>query len=80
MVLTMPEVLSLTQTVPRGQLEPLAVDENGFRFLIGDASLSSVSIWRLEKRNLIKRVPGIRRRLFTVQSVRDFIAGKVGAA
>lgn len=55
------------------------MDENGFRHLIGDLSLSSVSIWRLEKRGMIKRVPGIRRRLFTIQSVRDFIAGRTAS-
>jgi hypothetical protein len=70
---------STSPAVTRG-LEPLAVDENGFRHLIGNPSLSSVSIWRLEKRGLIKRVPGIKARLFTVESVRSFIAGSNCAA
>lgn len=59
----------------RGNLEPLAVDDDGVRFLIGDPDLSAVTIWRLEKRGLLKRVPGIRRRLFTVKSIRDYVAG-----
>jgi hypothetical protein len=75
----MSETLSVPQTAPQG-LAPLAVDENGFRFLIGDPSISSVTIWRLEKRGLLKRVPGIRRKLFTVDSVRAFIAGRTVAA
>jgi hypothetical protein len=64
----------------RRPLEPLAVDENGVRFLIGDSCLSTVTIWRLEKRGLLKRVPGIRRRLFTVESVRAYVAGKAVAS
>ena len=70
---------SCTPTEPR-ELEPLAVDIDGFRRLIGAPGLSAVSIWRLEKRGLIKRVPGIRRPLFTVESVRAFIAGKAKEA
>lgn len=59
----------------RPTLEPLAVNEDGVRHLIGDPHLSGVTIWRLEKRGLLKRVPGIRRRLFTVKSIRDYIGG-----
>lgn len=61
-------------------MEPLAVDADGFRYLVGVPELSDVTIWRLECRRLIKRVPGIRRRLYTVQSIRDYVAGKGKAA
>ena len=60
----------------RHSLEPLAVDMAGLRHLIGDPSLSTITAWRMEKRGLIKRVPGLRKRLFTVLSVRNYIAGK----
>jgi hypothetical protein len=54
------------------QLEPLAVDLNGVRQLLG-VSISDTTIWRLEKKGLIKRVPGIRTRLFTVKSIREMV-------
>ena len=61
-------------------LEPLAVNLDGLRQLTGHAKLSPVTAWRLEQRHLLKRVPGIRRRLYTLTSVRAFIEGKAGAA
>jgi hypothetical protein len=64
----------------RPTLEPLAVNEDGVRHLMGAPDLSTVTIWRLEKRGLLKRVPGIRSRLFTVESIRAFVAGKAVVA
>jgi hypothetical protein len=57
-------------------IEPLAVDQAGLRRLIGDASMSRSTIYALEKRRLIARVPGVRKPLYTMKSVRDFISGK----
>ena len=59
-------------TTPRPILEPLAVDLDGVRQLLG-SNLSDTSIWRLEKQGLLKRVPGIRARLFTVASIRSLV-------
>lgn len=56
--------------------EPLAVDETHLVALLGGYKLSTVTLWRLEKRGLLKRLPGVRRRLYTMASVRAFVAGK----
>ena len=61
---------------PRAAFEPMAVDLNGLRHLTGHPTLSAVTAWRLEKRRLLKRVPHIRRRLYTTASVRAYIEGK----
>lgn len=61
------------------RLEPLAVNIDGLRLLLGDPHLSRTAIWALEKRGLIERVPGIRRCLYTVKSVRRFVEGKQAA-
>jgi hypothetical protein len=54
-----------------------AVDADGLRKMVG-ANFSDVTIWSLQKRGLITRIPGFRRRLFTVKSVRAFIDGRSG--
>ena len=59
------------------QIEPGAVNIDGLRHLIGDPALSDTAAWRLEKRGKIKRVDGIRTRLWTVASVREFITGNM---
>lgn len=43
-------------------------------------SISSVTLWRLEKRGLLKAVPGIRHKLYSADSVRQFLNGKRVAA
>jgi hypothetical protein len=60
-------------------LEPLAVDPDGVRALLGSKRISSVTLWRMEKEGRLKRVPGMRQRLYTIASVRALVAGK-GAA
>ena len=56
-------------------IEPLAVDLDGVRQLLG-TPISDVTIWRLEKKGFLQRVPGIRNRLFTVKSIREFVEDK----
>jgi predicted DNA-binding transcriptional regulator AlpA len=41
--------------------------------------LSKVTIWRLEKRGLLKPVPGIRNKLYSRKAVEAFLEGKVAA-
>lgn len=41
--------------------------------------LCETSIWRLERRGLIKPVPGLRHKLYSVEAVKRFIAGKAVA-
>lgn len=36
--------------------------------------VSSVTLWRLEKRGLLKPIPGLRHRLYSVESLRRFAA------
>ena len=60
-------------------IQPLAVPPDGIRHLLGDPDLSDVTIWRMEKRGFLVRVPGIRLRLYTVESVRRFVSGKATA-
>ena len=42
--------------------------------------LSKVTLWRLEKRNLLKPVPGIRHKLYSRKAVEAFLDGKAVAA
>lgn len=56
-------------------IERLAFTPDEIREVI--PGLSDTTLWRLEKRGLIKRVPGIRNRLYSVESVRAFASGKV---
>jgi hypothetical protein len=37
--------------------------------------ISPVTVWRLEKRNLLRAVPGIRHKLFAKTEVERFLAG-----
>jgi hypothetical protein len=60
-------------------IDPLAVDETHLVALLGGYKLSTVTLWRLEKRGLLKRLPGVRRRLYTMASVRAFVAGRTEA-
>jgi hypothetical protein len=46
---------------PRFPIEPLAVDETHLVALLGGHKLSTVTLWRLEKRGLLKRLSGVRR-------------------
>lgn len=57
-------------------LEPLAVDLEGVRALLGSKRISRVTCWRMEKEGRLKRVPGLRQCLYTVASVRALVAGK----
>lgn len=36
--------------------------------------VSSVTLWRLEKRGVLKPIPGLRHRLYSVESLRRFAA------
>lgn len=64
--------MKTTETKPHPTLEPLAVDNDGVRQLLG-ANLSNVTIWRMEKQGKLRRVPGVRTRLFTVSSIRRLV-------
>ena len=57
-------------------LETLACRSDEARRLLG--GISCVTMWRLEKRGLIRAVNGVRTKLYVVQSLRDFVAGKAG--
>lgn len=57
-------------------LQPLAVPPDGVRALLGSKRISSVTLWRLEKQGRLKRVPGLRQRLYTVDSVRALVEGR----
>ncbi len=43
-------------------------------------NLSRVTLWRLEKRGLISAVPGLKTKLFSIEVLKKFVAGKSGAA
>ena len=38
--------------------------------------VSSVTLWRLEKRGLLRAVPGLRHKLWPVRELERFVAGK----
>lgn len=60
------------------QVEALACRRREACRLLG--GISTVSLWRLEKRGLIRPVPGLRHKLYAIQSLRDFVSGKGQAA
>jgi len=65
--------METTQDQPR-TIEPLACRREEACRLLG--GISTVSLWRMEKAGLIRPVPGIRHKLYSLQSLRDFVAGK----
>jgi hypothetical protein len=60
-------------TKPASAPEKLAYHRDELCTLLG---LSVVSLWRLEKRGLLRRVPGLKVPLFSAQAVRDFLEGR----
>jgi hypothetical protein len=72
--------ISATQESSRAAIEPLAVGENGISAFFGGERVSSVTLWRWSKAGLIERVPGTRRKLWTVESIKRMVAGKGGRA
>ncbi len=66
-----PETIPLPST-PR--LEPLTVDCDGVRQLLG-ADISDTTIWRLEKQELIRRVPKLGARRYSIASIRSYVDG-----
>lgn len=47
--------------------------------LCASLGVSETTLWRIEARGMIRSVPGIRRKLYSVESVRAFLAGKAAA-
>jgi hypothetical protein len=43
-------------------------------------SISAVTLWRLEKRGLLRAVPGVRHKIYSADTVHRFLAGKGIAA
>lgn len=46
--------------------------------LCSSLNISPITLWRLERRGLIRSVPGVRHKIFSVAEVQRFLAG--GAA
>ncbi len=61
-------------TTEAAPVKPLAVRKRTARSMLGD--ISDVSLWRLERRGLIKAIPGLRHKLYSVESLERFAAGK----
>jgi hypothetical protein len=53
-------------------VEPMALNAEQTRKALGD--ISEVTLWRLNKRGLLRPVPGIRHRLYSVASIKRFLA------
>lgn len=53
---------------------PLLVDKRTACAMLG--GISDVTIWRLESRGLIQSAPGLRHKLYNVESLKRFAAGK----
>jgi hypothetical protein len=68
-------VSSLTETASHA-VEKLAYTREELKSVI---PVSNVTLWRLEKRNLLVRVPGIRTPIYSRASVERFLAGKAAA-
>lgn len=62
-----------TTTAPSHAVEKLAYSGKELQRLLG---LSVVSIWRLERRGLLRAVPGIRSKLYSRKNVEAFLEGK----
>ena len=56
-----------------GNVEKLAYTRDELKSVL---PVSNITLWRLEKRGLLTRVPGIRRPLYSRASVVAFLAGK----
>lgn len=64
----------------QAKIEPLAVGKDGLIALLGGEQVSSVTLWRWEKAGMIDRVPGTRRKLWTVASIRRMVSAKMVAS
>ena len=42
--------------------------------------VSSVTLWRLEKRGLLRPLPGLRRKLYATSEVQRFLSGRRAAS
>ena len=62
-----------TETASSQAVEKLAYSGKELQRLLG---LSVVSIWRLERRGLLRAVPGIRNKLYSRKNVEAFLEGK----
>lgn len=40
--------------------------------------VSATSLWRWEKRGLLKTIPGVRHKLYSLETLQRFVAGKAG--
>jgi hypothetical protein len=58
-------------------IERLALNKAEAREALG--GISAVTIWRLERRGLIQAIPGLRHKLYSVESLKRFVAGKATA-
>lgn len=56
-----------------GPVERLALNKRDARQALG--GISETSIWRLERRGLISAIPGLRHKLYSVESLKRFVAG-----
>ena len=61
-----------SKTAP-GHAEKLAYSGKELQRIL---DVSSVTIWRLEKKNLLKPVPGIKNKLYSRKTVEAFLEGK----
>jgi transcriptional regulator with XRE-family HTH domain len=65
---------TLTTTTPTAPAaEKLAYSQAELCAALG---LSKVTLWRLEKRNLLRPVPGIRNKIYSRRAVEAFLEGR----
>lgn len=55
--------------------EPLACSREEARRVLG--GISESTMWRLEKRGLIKAIPHLRHKLYSIEELRRFVSGKI---
>ena len=57
-----------------GTVERLALNKRDARLALG--GVSETTLWRLEQRGLITSIPGLRHKLYSVESLKRFVSGR----
>ena len=69
--------MSEQNNIPASPVQKLAYNTRELAAALG---ICTVSLWRLEKRGLLRPVPGLRHKIYARTEVDRFLSGKGGAA
>ena len=68
------ETTNRMKTIIDPPIERLAVDQVEARRLLG--GISRTCLWRIERQELLRSLPGLGRKYYSVAALRDYVEGK----